>query len=380
VGTVLLDSYGDLRSHRHHGLFGVLVVEPENSIYLNPVTGALLKSGREAVIVNSGTGKKYREFVPVFMDGLNLRKGFSLLLDSDEPFEMNAGGHEGHPMENPEIPVFAIPRNAPVSPEWVRGQDLESQGESAINYKTERLVNRADFQRDMTGFILENQFNPLSFSVFASSIHGDPETPVFESFAGDPVVFRISRPCDLSNVQTIGIDNHSWKLEPKDADSNIINVQGGIGVGKTIDAKLIDGAGGFLKAAGDYLYNDRNHIEQNCHLAGGLWGLFRVHSFGAQARIRPLDTLEYITVTTALFASASKIWTIRGTNSVTGTGITITVKLNRTGEIIATTSVDINGNWSLIIRNSPVSVLPGDTINVKSSRGAIVDYYKVTVR
>lgn len=278
LGAVLLDSYGDLRSHRHHGLFGALIVEPKNSIYLDPTDAKVateplnakrIKSGASAVIYNTVSGKKFREFVPVFADGLNLRKGSSLILDDDQPHDPGEIAH------------------TPCSPDSARCEDVEESGESGINYRAERLESRAPLAEDAEGHASEELFNPQAYKIFSSRVFGDPATPLFESFVGDPVSIRISRAADLPKVLSIGVTGHSWPLEPTDPNSNIISVQGSFGVGKSINAHLIEGAGGILQAAGDYLYGNMSNVEPFT-LQAGTWGLLRVHSQGALTKIKPL--------------------------------------------------------------------------------------------
>ncbi len=123
LGATLLDDYADQRSHRHHGLFAALVIEPGGSKYLDPQNlKKEIESGTSAVI-QTPDGEQFREFVPLFMDGLNLRDRKNVII----------GDGFGTP-----LPVD----HPPCSPENAFCFDIEDQGESGINYRTERLNNR----------------------------------------------------------------------------------------------------------------------------------------------------------------------------------------------------------------------------------------------
>ncbi len=280
LGATLLDDYGDLRSHRHHGLFAALVIEPPKSVYLDPKdprvrtdprNATQIKSGTSAVIHNTTDGSQYREFVPFFMDGLNLRNRTNTIIPDLIGTTLLEVNHQ------------------PCSPGTARCTDVEDQGESGINYRTERLQNRVPLVLDPTGLPSEELFNGSAFTAFSSTVFQDPQTPVFEAFAGDPVVFRPLVPVDLPRVRSIGISGHSWRHEPNDPGTNIVDVEGSFGVGKSFNYYLIGGAGGEQQQPGDYLYNNRVNFPENGVLPGGHWGLLRVHQAGAtNANIAPL--------------------------------------------------------------------------------------------
>lgn len=144
-GTNILWSYGDVRNHRHRGLFGVLVVEPEGAVYYDPVTGGPLAGGGQAVIRVPGR-EAFREFVAVAQNGISMfdKKGTRITEPDD-------------------------------------ADDFEDQGLKGFNYRSERFAHRL-------------AANPDRSLVFSSHVHGDPATPVFRAYAGDPVVFRYAMP------------------------------------------------------------------------------------------------------------------------------------------------------------------------------------------
>jgi len=122
----------------------------------------------------------------------------------------------------------------------------------------------------------EEFFNPDAFKAFSSKDFGDPATPVFEAFLGEPVALRPMRPADVARVRAIGLNGHVWRHEPDDQGTNIVNVEGSFGVGKSFNFWLIGGAGGEQQQPGDYMYNDRINSLDDTGLPGGSWGIFRV--------------------------------------------------------------------------------------------------------
>ena len=72
LGAANLLDYGDVRGHRQHGLAAALVVEPKDSTYHDPGSGAEIRSGTAADIRVPGQ-EDFRESTLVYQDGLNLR-------------------------------------------------------------------------------------------------------------------------------------------------------------------------------------------------------------------------------------------------------------------------------------------------------------------
>lgn len=241
VGIVNLSDFGDVRGHRHHGLFGGLVVEPMFSGFFDPVKGKPLRSGDEAVInyfePSSKTFKAFREFVVAFQDGLNLFDS------SGKPIPDLKEHHDDS--QNSDTP---------------RKTDPEDQGHKGINYKSEPFGHRLSK-------------NPQEAWVFSSEEHGDPQTPVFDAYVGDPVMMRVFNPQDKPRGHSFNLHGHSWKHESNDPDSTVINTQAGFDTGRAFNLDLIDGAGSSL-FSGDFLYKCSVFFN---HLNDGLWGILRVH-------------------------------------------------------------------------------------------------------
>jgi FtsP/CotA-like multicopper oxidase with cupredoxin domain len=226
LGAVNLMSYGDIRNHRHRGLYGALIIEPVGSRYLDPWTSAPLRSGEQAVICRSGL-PDFREFVVVAVNGLGL-------LDANGVRVPDAGA----------------------------AADFEDQGVKGFNYRSELFIRRF-------------AVNPDRSLVFSSAVHGDPATPLFQSYPGERVVFRYLMAADKPRNTVLAIHGPSWLTQPGDPFSNLFSAVGGASIGTAHNIYLDGKLGTLPRRAGDYLYRSgaiRWDIEQ------GMWGIWRVHA------------------------------------------------------------------------------------------------------
>ena len=118
----------------------------------------------------------------------------------------------------------------------------------------------------------------------SSKVHGDPATPVFRAYAGDPVWFRVLQGQDRGRAHTFLLHGHEWPNQPNDPTSLPRSSQDGVMPGRSFNFGLIGGAGGRQRASGDYLFRDGLLLNQ---VNAGLWGLMRVE--GAPAPdLKPL--------------------------------------------------------------------------------------------
>ena len=228
-GGCILNSFGDLRNHRHHGLFGAAVTQPAGSEFYDGIRPSEESHGEQAVIVPPGE-EPYREFVLFAHNGIRLPDKAGRLIKTTEEGE-EEGGH-----------------GAP---------DHEDTGEKGYNYRSERFFNP-----------LER--NPLIHKVFDSHIHGAPATPVFKAFCGERVILRLLMPADKPRNIGFVLHGHTWKAQPDDPLSNTIPVQGAISVGGSYNIEL---DGDASRIPGDYQYRSGS---LRWDVESGMWGLFRM--------------------------------------------------------------------------------------------------------
>ncbi len=193
-----------------HGMVGQLVIEPVGSTYHDPVTGEEIRSGAIADIHTSNP------LIPGVIDG-SFR----------------------------EFVLWTINDHNPV--------------EATLNLRAEPWADRSLDPR-------------LRFS--SNSPQGDPFTPIFRAYAGDPVVIRNINVGQASNV--LHIDGHSTYWEPRFTDALGVSSSPIDAFHSSVSEKytliLNGGAGGPNHVPGDYIYHD----GENRRFQSGAWGILRV--------------------------------------------------------------------------------------------------------
>lgn len=226
-GSCILQSFGDLRNHRYHGLFGAVVVEPAGAKWYQNMS---LKKAlhQEEVVITAPGEESFRECVLFIQNGIRMLDKDGELVKTTETVE------GGIVVEKP---------------------DAEDTGEKGYNYRSERFANRL-------------RCNSQISKVFSSRIHDDPATPLFCAYSGDRVVFRVMMPADKPRNVGFCMHGHEWR-EVEKAGLRKIAVQGAISIGNTFDLELENGA----SEPGDYLYRSGS---LKWDVESGMWGIFRV--------------------------------------------------------------------------------------------------------
>ena len=233
-GTCLLTSFGDLRNHRHHGLFGAVIVEPAGAKHYSGIC-AVEENGKEEAVIAAPGVETFREFFLFAHNGIRLLdKEGNLIKTTEQGLEDGeTGGHD-----------------AP---------DHEDTGEKGYNYRSERFFNRL-------------RRVPLIDKVFDSKAHGDPATPVFRSYTGERVVIRLLMPADKPRNISFLLHGHRWRAQPDDPFTRSIPVQGAVSVGNVFNIEPER-----TKCPGDYLYRSGS---LRWDVESGMWGIYRVLSRG----------------------------------------------------------------------------------------------------
>lgn len=223
-GSCIIQSFGDMRNHRYHGLFGAVIVEPAGAKWYRANSFAHEIYQQQAVITAPGVDS-FREFVVFIQNGIRIldREGNLVKTIPDEDGE---------------------------------GIDHEDTGEKGYNYRSERFANR--FERDAR-----------PSKVFSSRVHGDPATPLFKAYSEERVIFRVMMPADKPRNVGFCIHGHEWKEVDERACIDRVAVQGAISIGNTFDMELENGA----SSPGDYLYRSGS---LKWDVESGMWGIFRV--------------------------------------------------------------------------------------------------------
>ncbi len=133
------------------------------------------------------------------------------------------------------------------------------RGTTAINYTAAPISDR-----------LGNPEDPSS--VYRSDRHGDPPTPLINTFAGDPLHLHVLAPWS-EQAQVFTIEGHDWPVEPGLQGTNIVGSTA-IGGLEQITIEPRGGAGGLTHTPGDYVYGD----ARLAYREAGAWGILRVHA------------------------------------------------------------------------------------------------------
>ncbi|MFQ6026345.1 MAG: multicopper oxidase domain-containing protein, partial [Dehalococcoidia bacterium] len=224
-GTAYFHDHVSALTSWKHGLFGALIAEPPDSTYHDPKTGEEVRSG---------------ELVDIHTDSV-------VSVDVTGSFR--------------ELVLFIQ--------DDVSLTHLGDSSGSAFNLRVEPLRARPGDPSQM----------------FNSSIHGDPETPLLEAFAGDPIVVR-GLVSAMNDVHTLHVDGHWFRAEPHSSTSPPISTVH-IGISERYDL-VIPQAGGPLGFSGDYLYYNGRSFK----LAEGSWGILRVYNGTDQLRLQKLPGRE----------------------------------------------------------------------------------------
>ncbi len=218
LGTNLILNLANESSWRA-GAYGALIAEPAGSVYKDPFTGAPISSGLFAdIFPGSGGPAPFREYTSIF---------------SDREPEM---GHN----------VMPYPIDFPYTYlDYNQQSNTQTEGDPTTN-------------------------PPLWKQKSDTVMGGDPATPLFEAYAGDPVRWRV---VDAAGDDPISfqVAGHSFPLDHGLTGSQVIEARTLVG-GETFDAFLVNGAGGATGATGDYEYN----VGRGPIIKSGSWGIMRV--------------------------------------------------------------------------------------------------------
>ncbi|MFN2592662.1 MAG: multicopper oxidase domain-containing protein, partial [Candidatus Dormibacteria bacterium] len=249
--THYLHSHGDDRFQTDHGLFGAVVVEPHDSAWIDPLTGA--EAAGWAAIVRLPDGAAFREFALYYHEV------------GDENYQLLARDGQFVPLVDPTTHSYRPDGRA-------------------LNYRSEPFMNRLLLQQGAGGRLDESlQYSSYSF--------GDPSTPVMRSYLGDPVKQRVihagaevlhvhhvhgggirwlRQPGTEPSRYDAGLDKHP-PLRPQFSERTDSQA---MGPSETFDVADECGSGGCQQSAGDFMYHC--HVTQ--HYFSGMWGIWRVYN------------------------------------------------------------------------------------------------------
>ena len=215
--TVFFHDHLFANAHQFHGVFGALVIEEAGATFHDICSGEELKFGTKAVI-RRRDGTSFREFALFVHD-------FANLFDKD-----------GKPLNPPVVPG-----------------SHDDPGVMGINYRSEPMRER-----------LKKHEDPAY--IFSSYVHGDPATPVLETYPGDELMIRLIDGAH-EEQHAFNITGMSWRKEPADERSPLAASQTtGVSEAFNFNVKEPYQSGGYL-----YYFGGIDDAWL------GLWGIVRVY-------------------------------------------------------------------------------------------------------
>lgn len=286
-GAINLTSSDPIK-HSNKGAVGALIIEPQGSTWVEDIY-------RSSATIKRADGTRFREFVTIFQNDINLRFG------------------DGS----------AVPNTA-------ESEDSEDSGQKAINYRTEPMWKRLGFAPDtpLEQTRLQNFANALSNSLqVGGQPIGEPVTPVFTATAGSEVRFRVLQPAGHQRNNVFLVHGHGWLETPWiegstklgfNPTSNYKPSFEGQGPSSQFNAVMHDGAGGEFGVTGDYLYR----TFQSAMFDNGQWGLMRV-------KPPVVDTAAPVCTITKLWTGSPPELEVRLTDAASGiTAVEVTQDTN----------------------------------------------------
>jgi len=233
------------------GAYASVIAEPKGSVWEDPFTGKQVNSGIFVDIFRPN-GTAFREYVTMFSDREPLLSHsiMDYYLDSDHSY---------------------------------------------TDYNEASLTQlEGDDQHALCGAGENGADSACLWEAKSNSVNGghDPSTPLFEAYAGDPIIWRVA---DASGDNPIAfqVSGHEFPLDHGVTGAQMIEARAMV-AGETFDA-YINSAGGVTDAPGDYEYN----VGRDPIVRSGDWGILRVFP-GSGTAVSPATSTTTSTSTTTL--------------------------------------------------------------------------------
>jgi FtsP/CotA-like multicopper oxidase with cupredoxin domain len=255
-GTVFWHDHVDGVHSWARGLFGAHIIEPRGSTYLDPRTGQPVESGDNVVIRPGANSLAVGVDVPA---GRSFREYMIWL-------------HNGR-----DTPQARGPLNRNF------GQECE---QGTINLRSEPFGSRVPAAMQViepnggSNVVCHDIVDTVDPHVYSSVKYGDPFTPLYRAYVGDPVVIRTIGL--VERTEALKLEGHRFRRERFSSQGELLDAAT-TGISERFDYVMEGGAGGVRGRPGDYLYSTTRNFAK----ADGGWGIFRVHD-RLQPDLRPL--------------------------------------------------------------------------------------------
>lgn len=260
-----------------HGLFGAFIVEPVGSIWRDPV------SGRDSRVEVQLDGL-YLDIIPPEAEASNSNQSPPASLENYQfppPKEYTDYDREAHREfvvffhDEPEfVPAHGTHYPDPCHPDGGGGHGGHGAAGLPImpvSYRAEPMVNREQtlFRLMQEGHDFKGRPVLNEEQHHSSWMFGDPVTPIFKAYIGDPVRIRFVHAA-VKETHVFHLHLYEWHAVPEDRKSPRIDaISVSPQTGHTIEP--VWGAGNRHQVAGDVIW----HCHLYPHFHEGMWGMFR---------------------------------------------------------------------------------------------------------
>lgn len=281
----MADINGDENGTNARGLFGSLVVEPENATWYDSQSGIRLdnkKDKDEEFFIGDGL------YVSVDPKGRNLNNSEFKELDKNvQTGEENSFFREYVIFFHDEAPVTHLQFHDDMESHVISGDEDDGEGAHKdeghetmfISYRTEPMTGRLRILKKLKEQGKLDEDVDGEEQHHSSWLFGDPSTPVLHAYRNDPTKIRLVH-AGVKETHVFHLHLHQWYLIPNNKKSPIIDSIT-ISPQTSFTLEILYGAGSKQGAIGDIIW----HCHLYPHFHGGMWGMLRVHDVLEDGRI-----------------------------------------------------------------------------------------------
>ncbi|HLL32072.1 MAG TPA: multicopper oxidase domain-containing protein, partial [Allosphingosinicella sp.] len=264
-----------------HGLFGAFIVEPVGTIWRDPVSG----------VTSSGEGVQldglYLDIIPPEAQAAQPVPAPATIQNYQFPApreytDYNRDAHREFVVFFHDEPEF-VPPHAHLEPSpCEEGGRAHGAGDGhgaghddlpimPVSYRAEPMVNKEQilFRLMQEGHNFKGRPVLNEEQHHSSWMFGDPATPIFKAYIGDPVRIRFVHAA-VKETHVFHLHLYEWHAVPEDRKSPRIDaISVSPQTGHTIEP--VWGAGNRHQVAGDVIW----HCHLYPHFHEGMWGIFR---------------------------------------------------------------------------------------------------------
>ncbi|MGA9581365.1 MAG: multicopper oxidase domain-containing protein [Allosphingosinicella sp.] len=261
-----------------HGLFGAFIVEPIGTIWRDPISGV------DSSVAGTQLDGLYLDVIPpAAQQTVSVASPPATIENYQFPppseyADFSRDAHREFVLFFHDEPEF-VPPHGTHYPDPCAGHDGGGHGGHGVagppimpvSYRAEPMVNKEQilFRLMQEGHDFKGRPVLNEEQHHSSWMFGDPATPIFKAYIGDPVRIRFVHAA-VKETHVFHLHLYEWHAVPEDRMSPRIDaISVSPQTGHTIEP--VWGAGNRHQVAGDVIW----HCHLYPHFHEGMWGIFR---------------------------------------------------------------------------------------------------------